>query len=197
MSGRESIRKMLAAGRRLDPGRVCEVVERIEKHPSQLARLVECLWEDEIGIANRAADVLERVTRERPQRAQRWKESLLGLMAEALDRKLDKKLRWNLALVVPRLQLTGTESRRAFAVLQSWLHDQGSDSGSLVKTAALHGLADLTRQNPSSLPAVIELLQVAGRSGTAAMRARSRILLKALERHRPKSLKRSSIHMFD
>jgi hypothetical protein len=201
MSGRESIRKMLAAGRRLDPGRVCEVVERIEEHPGRLAQLVECIWDDEIGIANRAADVLERVTRERPQRAQRWKESLLGLMAEARDRKLDKKLRWNLALVVPRLQLTGTESRRASAVLQSWLDDQGSDPGSdassLVKTAALHGLADLTRQNPSSLRAVIELLQVACRSGTPAMRARSRILLKALERPQPKSLKRSSIHMFD
>ena len=60
---------------------------------------MECLWDDDAGVASRAADVLERVTRDRPGQAQRWKEPLLGLMAETTE----KKVRWNLALVVPRL----------------------------------------------------------------------------------------------
>ena len=58
-------------------------------------------------------------------------------------------------------------------------------------------MADLTRQDPDSLPAVLDVLRVAGRSGTPAMRARSRILLKAIECDRRKQVKRSSIHMFD
>lgn len=44
---------------------------------------------------------------------------------------------------------------------------------------------------------VEDLLRQAERSGTAAMRSRSRILLKAMEKHGGKDLRRSSLHMFD
>ncbi len=180
---------MLAPGRRLDPGRVCEVVELTKARPAKLAQLVECLWDDDAGLAGRAADVLERLTRERPESAQRWKEPLLGLLAEATE----KKVRWNLALLIPRLKLTVPECRRVAELLQSWLDDPSS----IVKTSALHGMADLTRQARELLPDVQDLLRVKGRSGTPAMRARSRILLKALESNGQKRQNRSSIHMFD
>jgi hypothetical protein len=180
---------MLAPGGRLDPGRSWEVAELVDGRPDKLARLIECLWDDNAAVANRAADALERVTRNRPGQAQRWKEPMLGLMAETTE----KKLRWNLALVIPRLKLTIPECHRAATVLHSYL----DDSSSIVKTAALHGLADLTRQDPKLLPIVIDLLRTAGRSGTPAMRARSRILLKAFEAHNHKRLNQTSMHMFD
>jgi hypothetical protein len=189
MATEESIRRMLALGGRLDVGRVWEVVELIEGRPGSLEQLVECLWDDNPAIANRAADALERVTRDRPAQAQCWKEPLLGLIAETVE----KKVRWNLALVIPRLKLTVPECRRVAEVLRSYLDDPSS----IVKTAALHGMADLTRQDPGSLTGVLDLLRIAGRSGTPAMRARSRILLKELECSRQKLQKRSSIHMFD
>lgn len=185
----ETIRQMLAPGHPLDPGRVWEVVELIEGQPRKLASLIECLFDDSPAIASRAADALERVTRDRPHQAQRWKEPLLGLLSETTE----KKVRWNLALTIPRLKLTVPECRRISAVLSTWFDDPSS----IVKTAALHGMADLTRQDPDSLPAVLDTLRVAGRSGTPAMRARSRILLKAIECDRRKQVKRSSIHMFD
>lgn len=185
----ETIRQMLAPGRPLDPGRVWEVVELIEGKPGKIAQLIECLFEGDPAIASRAADALERITRDRPQQAQRWKEALLGLLAETTE----KKVRWNLALTIPRLKLTVSECRRAAEVLNTWLDDPSS----IVKTTALHGMADLTRQDPDSLPGVLDLLRMAGRSGTPAMRARSRILLKAIECDRQKQVKRSSLHMFD
>jgi hypothetical protein len=180
---------MLAPGSRLDVGRVWEVVELIEGRPGRLAQLVECLWDDDAGVACRAADVLERVTRDSPHPAQQWKDELLGLMGEITE----KKVRWNLALVIPRLKLTVPECRRVAGVLRSYLDDRSS----IVRTAALHGMADLTRQDPESLPDVVDLLRVAGRSGTPAMQARSRILLKEIECSRQKRQNRSSIHMFD
>ena len=189
MPATESIRQMLAPGRPLDVGRVWEVVELIEGQPRKLAHLIECLFDDNPAIASRAADALERVTRDRPQQAQRWKEPLLGFLSETTE----KKVRWNLALTIPRLKLTVPECRRVASVLSTWSDDRSS----IVKTAALHGMADLTRQDPDSLPAVLDVLRVAGRSGTPAMRARSRILLKAIECDRRKQVKRSSIHMFD
>ena len=189
MPARESIREMLAPGRRLDAGRAWEVVELVAERPRRLEELVECLWDDDAGVASRAADALERSTRDRPSRAQRWKDALLGLMAETTE----KKVRWNLALVVPRLKLTVPECRRVAAVLESWLDDPSS----VVKTAALHGMADLTRQDFSLVSDVVDLLRQAERSGTPAMRARSRILLKALERPEGKRQARGSLHMFD
>ena len=185
----ETIRAMLAPGKRLNPGRVWEVVELLEGRPAKLSRLIECLFDEDPAIASRAADALERITRDRPHQAQRWKEALIGLLAETTE----KKVRWNLALTLPRLKLTVPECRRVSQILNTWLDDPSS----IVKTTALHGMADLTRQDPDSLPDVLDLLRMAARSGTPAMRARSRILLRAIECARQKQVKRSSLHMFD
>jgi hypothetical protein len=178
----EPMRAILAAGRHpLDKGRVSEIVDLLRMHPRRLAALVECLWDEDPGVASRAADALERLTSVRKsatgpviaaRRLEPWKEALIGLMIEAEP----KKLRWNLALILPRIALTVAEARRGSAVLRSWLED----SSSIVKTAALDGLAAFTRHDPASLPQVSELLRIHSRSGTAAMRARSRILLKKL-----------------
>jgi len=140
---------------------------------------------------NRAADALERSTackppRLDPQLLAPWKESLLGLLADAQP----NKLRWNLALTVPRIELSITEARRVASTLHGYL----DDSSSIVKTAAMHGLADLTRHDPALLPEVLDLLRILSRSGTPAMRARGRILLKKLESGGEKPPRSASAH---
>ena len=61
------------------------------------------------------------------------------------------------------------------------MHGYLEDRSSIVKTSALQGLADLARHDASLLPKVMELLRESTRSGTAAMKARSRKLLLQLE----------------
>jgi len=193
MAKRVDLRTELSVGRHaLSVGRVPQVAQWIAGVPRRVPGLIELMWDDDPGVSNRAADVLERISR-RPSPALKravaeHKEALLGLLAEAVE----KKLRWNLAFSVPRISLTVPECRRAAAALHAYLDDQSS----IVKTAALHGLVDLARQNPESMPAVIDLLRVAGRSGTPAMRARSRILLKRIENPTRRQREESSLHMF-
>jgi hypothetical protein len=188
------LRAELAVGRNaFHPGRVRQITAWIADQPRRVPSLVELMWDDDAGVASRAADVLERITH-RPSPAvlravSSYKEEMIGLLPDALF----PKLRWNLALVLPRLTLTIPECRRVAAVLQSWLDDPSS----IVKTMALHGMADLTRQNPDSAGDVQDLLRMAGRSGTPAMRARSRILLKAMEKRDGKVQNGASLHMFD
>lgn len=183
MAKRETIRSMLEAGpHRLDAGCVREATETVLKTPRRLSAVIECLFDENAGVANRAADVLERVTRWKPRHATRWKGELVGLMAEAEQ----NKLRWNLALTIGRLPLTVPEAQRAAQILRSWLDDKSS----IVKTAAMHGLADLTRRDPSLRAEVLDTLRILSRSGTPAMRARGRILLKRMER--PKSNPRTT-----
>ncbi|MGD0737467.1 MAG: hypothetical protein ABR976_20240 [Terracidiphilus sp.] len=182
MPARTNLRALIAQGKHaLSLGRVPEVVTLIETKPRLAAELIELLWDNDPGVSQRAADVLERITARISHQPSAQlanilaasKESLLGLLSEAQL----KKLRWNLALTIGRLPLTAPERRRTAAALYTYLEDPSS----IVKTAALQGLADLTRHDPSLLPSVLDLLRIHGRSGTPAMRARSRILLKRLE----------------
>jgi hypothetical protein len=188
---RKTIRSMLIAGRhRLSSGRTVEVVELIRADPKKAGQLLECLWDEEPAVAMRAADALEKLTRLNPKAPdpvrksllvllqRSWKAPLMGLLAEATE----NKLRWCLAAMVPRIKLTVSECQRVAEILQSYLEDRSS----IVKTCALQGLADLTRQDGSLLPEVIDLLQIHSRSGTPAMRARGRMLLRQLEPARAK-----------
>jgi hypothetical protein len=168
---------MLAGGPRLGVARVCEVVELVLAQPRKIPQLVNCLWDADPGIACRAADALEKASHRSPEllapRLTPWKDALLGLLAEATE----IKLRWNLALLVPRLTLAKAEIRRAANLLETYLEDRSS----IVKTCAMQGLAELACQDTSLLPEVLDLVRILARSGTAAMRARGRILLKVLE----------------
>lgn len=122
----------------------------------------------------RAADAVEKVSRSHPALLQRYKAALLDLLADTSQ----QQMRWHLAAIVPRLQLTRLECSRAAAVLEIYLQDRSS----IVKTFALQGLSDLTRQDLALHGRVLELLHSAARIGTPAMRARSRILLKQVEK---------------
>ena len=183
---RNTIRLKLLAGHRIARGRAPEVAALLLKRPRMTRQAVELLWDEDEGVANRAADALERASYHKPELLSHWKEALLGRMQDAEA----NKLRWNLALMIPRVRLTVAETERAAAVLRSWLDARSS----IVKTAAMHGLTDLSRWNPALLPEVMDMLRILSRSGTPAMRARGRILLKRLERDRrgEKSMRESA-----
>jgi len=191
MPTRTTIRSRLTEGRhRLSSGRTAEVVDLVRADPRKARQLLECLWDEEPAVAMRAADALEKLTRHwptipdparRPLLAilqRNWKEPLIGLLAEAAE----NKLRWCLAAMVPRLALTVAECERVAGILEFCLEDRSS----IVKTCALQGLADLARQDAALLPEVIDLLRIHSRSGTPAMRARGRMLLKQFESARAK-----------
>jgi len=173
MAKQKTVREMLAPGKRLDCGKACEVAALLLKNPSKTGQVVGCLWDEEAGVANRAADALERASGRRPQILGQWKDALLDRMLDAGE----NKLLWNLALMIFRTPLSEAETARAASVLRSWLDDKSS----IVKTCAMHGLAGLTRWDQSMLPEVLDMLRVLSRSGTPAMRARGRILLKRME----------------
>jgi hypothetical protein len=87
-------------------------------------------------------------------------------------------------------QYAGKQNHRATERRQpavDWPSGQGcrdgylEDRSSIVKTFALQGLADLAAAEPSVRETVIQTLQEARRKGTAAMKARSKKLLRGLE----------------
>ena len=154
-------------------GRSDQVAAMVGKAPELFPELIAGLWSEDPLARMRAADSAEKVTRKNHELLQPHKRELLGLMVETGR----QELRWHLAVMVPRLRLNAKERQIAISPLNRYLEDRSS----IVKTSALQGLADLAQDDPSIRPRVIEILLEAARSGTAAMKARSRKLLLRLE----------------
>jgi hypothetical protein len=170
---RKNILSLLEGGDRRTIGHADGVAKSVVKEPSLFPQLMAGLWSENPLVRMRAADVAEKVTRNNAALLQPFKKELLGLMAETTQ----QELRWHLAAMIPRLALNTAERKLAASLLNSYLEDRSS----IVKTFALQGLADLARGDPSMLPTVTEMLRDATRSGTPAMKARSRKLLLHLE----------------
>jgi hypothetical protein len=174
MYTKDRIRLMLSGGDRRSIGRVAEVVALIERRPKTTSFLVGCLWDEDSRVCMRAADALEKISRKQTFLLKPHTASLLGsLLAETTQ----QEMKWHLAVVLPRLQLTDSECRRVADILQSYL----ADKSSIVKTFAMQGLVDLTGQCASLHRGVIDLIRTLTRTGTPAMRARGRKLLQKLE----------------
>lgn len=171
---RRNILRMLEAGDRRTIGRSDQIAALVSKNSALFPQLIAGLWSDNKGLRMRAADAIEKATRTGPGLLQPYKKELLGLMVETSQ----QELRWHLAAMVTRLQLKKEERRLAEATLNSYLEDRSS----IVRTFALQGLADLAQDDPGLLPRVVETLREATRTGTPAMRARSRKLLSRIEK---------------
>ena len=186
MSAIKSLRAMLSGGDRRSIGRANEVAALVLTLPERVDELLELLWDAAALVRMRSADALEKLSRERIDLLQAYKNELLGLMAETAQQELC----WHLAAIVPRLELTLAERRRAAEVLETYLTDRSS----IVKTCAMQGLWELARHDAGMRPRVVELVRELTRTGTAAMRARGRKLLLEIDQDEdPRKTKKSSI----
>jgi hypothetical protein len=169
MGAFEDLRQMLTGGDRRSLGRSAEAVALMRERPEYSQMLVGLLCDSDVVVCMRAADVLEKLSRESGSLLQPFAAELLGLMAEARQ----QEIRWHLASIVPRLELTPVELGYAAGILESYLDDHSS----IVKTFAMQGLWELSRKDAQMRSRIVERIQELARTGTPAMRARGRKLL--------------------
>ena len=172
------LRSLLEGGDRRTVGHVAEVVETVLRKPKLVRTLVHCMLGADPNLRMRAADALEKVSRQHVEELQPYLSTLLGLFEE----NEQQELRWHLAVILPRLRLDGSERLRTMHALRQCL----TAKSSIVKTSALQGLSDLTAQDPALVPLVLDTLRIANRNGTPAMKARSRKLMPPLEKRADK-----------
>ncbi len=168
--------QILGGGDRRSIGHSNQLTALVLEKPESFPELMECLWSDDPVVRMRAADVAEKISAQRPDLLKPFKAELLGLAHETTE----AEIRWHLALMIPRLRLTSNERKRAVARLRTFLEDRSS----IVKTLAIQGLAALAHEEPALEAEMADLLEQFCRTGTPAMKARSRKLLKQFERHK-------------
>jgi hypothetical protein len=143
-----------------------------QRRRSPFADLFGCLFDDDAVVRIRAADSVEKVTRERLHLLQPWKRPLM----ETVAARKEKEVRWHVAQLLPRMKLSAAERKMAVAILMGYLADESS----IVKTLSMQALADLAEQDKSLLGKVVPLIERLTKAGPPAVRSRGRRLLKQL-----------------
>jgi hypothetical protein len=164
----------LSGGDRRSIGQANKVAALVLRRHTLFPELMQGLWSSDPLIRMRAADAAEKVTLRRPDLLKPFKAKLLRLLDEATQ----QELRWHLAQMVPRLALSTKDRVRATTALKCHLEDKSS----IVKTSAMQALADLAGADDELIPKIKQLLTTLTESGTPAMKARGRKLLRQLER---------------
>ncbi|MBV9155779.1 MAG: hypothetical protein JO097_05935 [Acidobacteriaceae bacterium] len=164
----------LKGGDRRSIGRSDEAVQNIEKTPALFADLFAGLFDADPVVRMRAADAIEKSTRNSPELLRQWKRALL----ERVSVLQEKEVRWHIAQLIPRLSLTPDEQAAAVEILIRYLDDESS----IVKTFSMQALADLALRDDRLRSQVGPLIERLTQTGTPAMRSRGRKLLKQLGR---------------
>ena len=165
----------LKGGDRRSIGKSDQVTRAVAKNPKLFPELISGFIDPDPLIRMRAADAVEKLTRQRAELLQPWKRLILDSAATMQS----KELRWHAAQLLPRLSLTPAEQTEVLAILHSYL----ADKSSIVKTFAMQALVDIATRNSASddlRAEVTPLIERLTRTGTPAMKARGRKLLKVL-----------------
>jgi hypothetical protein len=163
----------LRGGDRRSIGRSGEVAELIAKSPKLFAEVVEAAIKADPVIRMRAADAIEKASTNSPALLQPHKRVINKIAVIP-----QQEVRWHVAQMLPRLKLTPKERDHAVSILFDYLEDKSS----IVKTFAMQGLSDFAQIDPRLRTRILPILEFVTANGTAAMRARGRMLLAKLKR---------------
>ena len=103
--------------------------------------LFKCLFYEDRLVVMRAADAIEKVTIKNPEYLNNHKKEILGL----INHSDNKELKWHIAQLLPRLQLTAKELKLVWNSLIAWLDDQSNSR--IVRVNSLQGLFDLSKKD--------------------------------------------------
>lgn len=162
----------LEGGDRRSIGRANEVATDVLNNPSRFGVVFNGMLSDDPLIRMRSADAVEKVTVEHPEYLKPHKAMLIEQIAQIEQ----QEVRWHVAQMIPRLDLSSEELDRVVKLLKGYL----SDESRIVKTSSMQALADLVEQDEGLLPEVLGLLQEQTLIGSPAMKSRGRKLLAKL-----------------
>jgi hypothetical protein len=120
----------------------------------------------------RSADAVEKITAEHPEYLRPFKEKLIHQVA----RSEQQEVRWHVAQMVPRLDLSVEERELVVAILLDYLNDRSK----IVKTFSMQALADLAEEDARLRDRLIPLFEELTETGSPAVKSRGRKLLRGL-----------------
>jgi hypothetical protein len=155
-------------------GRADEVVTDVQKNHSLFSEVFTGLYHDDPIVRMRSADVVEKVTRTNPELLSGVEKEVI----EELSQIEQQEVCWHLALLLPRLSYTQKQEKEIFDILLRYL----SHKSKIVNVNAMEALAMLANNNRALSWKVENIIKSKIASGSPAIQARGRKLLKRLSR---------------
>ncbi len=166
----------LCKGDKRSIGPANRVASMVLEKPKLIAVLFLGMEVENPLLRMRCADAIEKVTRKAPRLLQPYKRKILGTLSKIEQ----KEVQWHVAPLLARLSLSSIEESSAVGVLLDYTNDRSS----IVKTMAMQALADIALRRPRRLTEVTQHTSELSTTGTPAMRARGRKLLRSLHKAR-------------
>lgn len=151
---------------------VGEAVQRVLAEPSLLMELLVGMQSTNPMVCMRSADAVEKITAAHPE----WLQPHKLLILNVISRSQQQEVRWHIAQLIPRLSLTARERRQARDIFMRYLDDKSA----IVRTSSMQALADLALHDAGLKGDIVPVIARLTATGTPAMRARGKRLLKAL-----------------
>ncbi len=156
-------------------GRANEVARRTADNPGFFKFVFRGLYDPDPVVRMRAADVIEKVTRDRPALLAGFSGEIIALLA----RTEQQEVCWHLAQIAPRLDLKKSQEERIVAALKKLL----SHKSKIVRVSAMDALASFGKRNAALLEEVTAIIKAQMENGSPAVISRGRKLLKRLEKN--------------
>jgi HEAT repeat protein len=166
------ILQQLTGGDRRSIGKANLVVAQVLRDPALFKPLFTGFTHPDPLVRMRSADAVEKITATHPEYLKPHKNELLTTLTESQQ----PEVRWHVAALIARLDLTEPQQQRALQVLLGYT----SDESAIVKTMAMQALGDLGLRYPALKPVALKHIRDLTATGTPAMKARGRKLLLTL-----------------
>ncbi len=111
------------------------------KTQTDFEELFQYLFSNDRLIVMRTADAIEKITLQKPEYLTGHNQNIINLIGTAID----KELKWHLALIVSRLDLTTEELGIVWNKLTNWAVDKKESK--IVRVNSIDSLLDLSNKN--------------------------------------------------
>lgn len=169
MESREILDK-LSGGDLRSIGKADEVVSDLIRDPALFGEVFRGMKSDNPLVRMRAADVIEKVSKARPEYLMPYKKELIN----DITRIEQQEVRWHVALMFTYLELSDLEKTLVIEILLSWLENSKSK---IVKVNSLEALVHIGSNDTKYSSKITKILEEVIETGSPAMVARVKKLI--------------------
>ena len=173
LSNMNDILDKLSGGDRRSIGKADEVAGDIEKDPALFDDVFVGLTVKDPVLRMRAADVVEKVTFDRPDLLNSHKKEVISILSTAKQQEVC----WHMAQIAPRLTYNETEESQIVSALKGNL----SHKSKIVQVFSMQALADIAEGNEQLQTEIIKIIKNKQKDGSPAIKSRARKLLEDFE----------------
>lgn len=169
------IRALLSDGDLRTVGRAKEVIASV-KTQHDFDQLFSLLYEKDRRVQMRAADIVEKITRNETNYLRKYKKQVFDLFLGAVH----KEFKWHLAAMITRVKLSEEDLGTVWDKLYSWA--TSNQESRIVRVNSMHALFDLTMKfkDLGLQHELMQVLEILDQQDVPSIKARVRMIRKKL-----------------